>query len=128
MIQNTYQCTVYNYNMLNKPTNACSYKDELNFTGMWLELPAGVDSSDSSTACLEPLYYRVVLSLFSLLTHCVESGASEPGKDEDGKDNDSSGGSLTNAGKVLLQTILTVSTIKYMYINRNKGLAHYSYT
>lgn len=64
----------------------------------------GIDASDSNTACSEPLYYRVVLSLFSLLTHCVESGK--------GKDDDNSEG-LTDAAKVLLQTILTVSIIKY---------------
>ena len=85
--------------------NACSY-----FTGMWLELPVGVDTSDSNAAHLEPLYYRVVLSLFSLLTHCVESGANEPGRGEGRKDNDNNGG-LTDAAKVLLQTVLTVSTI-----------------
>ena len=74
------------------------------FAGMWLELPTGVDASDSSTACSEPLYYRVVLSLLSLLTHCVESGK--------GKDDDNSK-VLTDAAKILLQTILTVSIIKY---------------
>lgn len=77
---------------------------------MWLELPVGVDTSDSNVACLEPHYYCVVLSLFSLLTHCVESGASEPGRGEGRKDDDNSGG-LTDAAKVLLQTVLTVSTI-----------------
>ena len=98
-----------------------TYKDELNFTGMWLELPAGVDTSDSNAACLEPLYHRVVMSLFSLLTHCVErSGASEPRRGgEGGKDDDSSGG-LTNAAKLMLQTVLTVSTIKYMYVSEKK--------
>ena len=74
------------------------------FAGMWLELPTGVDTSDSSTACSESLYYRAVLSLLSLLTHCVESGK--------GKDDDNSK-VLTDAAKILLQTILTVSVIKY---------------
>jgi hypothetical protein len=89
--------------------------DGFDFTGMWLELPIGVDASDSNTACLEPLYYRVVLSLLSLLTRCVEGGASEPDRGDGGKDDDNSGG-LTNAAKVLLQTVLTVSTIQYSVI------------
>ena len=71
---------------------------------MWLELPTGIDASDFITVCSEPLYHRVVLSLLSLLTHCVESGK--------GKDDDNSK-VLTDAAKILLQTILTVSIIKY---------------
>ena len=41
---------------------------------MWLEPPVGVDGSASESSSLEPLYYRVLLSLFSLLTTCVEGG------------------------------------------------------
>ena len=85
---------------------------------MWLQFPVSVDTSDLNTACLEPLYYHVVLSLFSLLTHCVESGASEPDRGKGRKDDDNSEG-LTGVAKVLLQTVLTVSTIKYMHVSKN---------
>ena len=79
------------------------------YTGMWLELPAGIDGSGSDIACLEPLYHHVVLSLFSLLAHCVESGASESSRGEG--DADDGGAGLTKSAKILLQTVLMVSII-----------------
>ena len=95
--------------------NAYSHKDELYLAGMWLELPV----EDANSACLEPLYYRVVLSLFSLLTRFVESGASEPNGGEGWKDGENSSG-LANAAKDLLRTVLTVSAISISV----KGQAH----
>ena len=92
-------------------------------TGMWLEPPVGIGTSDLETLSLEPLYYRMVLSLFSLLTRCVESGAGEPNGGEGGKDDNNSRG-LSSVAKVLLQTILTVSIIKYMYVSKNRATTH----
>ena len=68
-----------------------------------------IDTSGCDVACLEPLYHRVVLSLFSLLTRCVEVDASEPNRGD--RDANTSTGGLTKSAKALLQTILTVSII-----------------
>lgn len=80
---------------------------------MWLELPVSVDPSVSESASLEHLYYQVVLSLFSLLTRCVDSGADKGGRERVNADiiggervNNDKG--LTRAAKHLLQLILTV--------------------
>ena len=72
---------------------------------MWLELPVNVDLSGLDAASLEPLFYRVVLLLFSFLTNLVDSGSSETSAENITDDM------LTNAAKHLLQTILIVRFI-----------------
>ena len=69
---------------------------------MWLELPVKVDASGSDTVCLEPLYYRVLVLLFSLLTHSVDSEAGERAEGIE---------SGVQWAKILLQTILTVRRV-----------------
>ena len=72
-----------------------------------------VDPCVSESASLEHLYYQVVLSLFSLLTRCVDNGADKGGRERVNADiiggervNNDNG--LTRAAKRLLQLILTV--------------------
>ena len=80
------------------------------YSAMWLELPVSIDPSVSESANLEHLYYQVVLSLFSLLTRCVDNGADKGGRERDNADI--IGGErvkgLTRAAKRLLQLVLTV--------------------
>lgn len=71
---------------------------------MWLELPVNVDASGSNTACLEPLYYRALVLLFSLLTRSVDSEAGQ-------KDEWIDGG--VQWAKLLLQTVLTVRLVYF---------------
>lgn len=72
------------------------------YIGMWLELPIKVDASGSSTGCLEPLYYHVLVLLFSLLTHSVDNEAGERAERID---------SGVQWAKISLQTILTVRLV-----------------
>ena len=72
---------------------------------MWLEPPLGADSCGSESLSMEPLYYRVLLSLFSLLTRCVDGGGEGGAAGSDGE--------LTKAARVLLHRVLTVGNINF---------------
>lgn len=69
---------------------------------MWLELPANVVSGISGSTHLEHSYYKVVLSLFSLLTHCVDHGAEGAGEDTAYSEG------LAKTARSLLQSVLMV--------------------
>lgn len=79
----------------------------LPYIGMWLELPVRVDASGSDVGCLEPLYYHVLVLLFSLLTLSVDN---EAGEGPEGID------SGMQWAKILLQTILTVRLVTFVSI------------
>ena len=63
-----------------------------------------IDTNGSDTASLEPLFYHVMVLLFSLLTHCINGSGTDKANGRTAIAQH-----LVNPSKHLLQTVLTVS-------------------